>query len=111
MTVVAHQKVTHIGRRMAVMRDLLDQITADMETDPDAVRAFRDATELEKLGSQISQEAAEIRAWSAARLHYEKGMQHQDIASKLGLSFGRVGQLVRAGRKKNELVVARNTGS
>ena len=72
-----------------------------MQSDPDAARAFRDATELQTLGSEISREASDFRAWFAAELADERHIPQTRLSrDPRAQSSGRVGQLVRAGRQR-----------
>lgn len=97
---VGYIKGTDVRREMRRIREAVARIGAAMQSDPDAARAFRDATELQTLGSDISAEASDFRAWFAAELADERHIPQTRLSGILGLSSGRVGQLVRAGRQR-----------
>lgn len=97
---VGYIKGTDVRREMRRIREAVARIGTAMQSDPDAARAFRDATELQTLGLSISSEASDFRAWFAAELADERRIPQARLAGILGLSYGRVGQLVRAGRKR-----------
>lgn len=100
LVMVGYIKGTDVRREMRRIRETVSRIGAAMQSDPDAARAFRDATDLEQLGSDISKEASDFRAWFAAELADERRIPQARLAGILGLSYGRVGQLVRAGRQR-----------
>lgn len=102
LVMVGYMKGTDVRREMRRIREAAARIGTAMQSDPDAARAFRDATDLEQLGSEISEGASAFRAWFAAELHYERRIPQTRLAGILGLSAGRVGQLVRAGRQRKE---------
>lgn len=101
------QHRTQAERRMDQIRGLLTQIAADIQADPDEQRAFRNATELTGLAQAINVEAGDLRAWIAARLHYERGVPQAEMAGMLGIGVVRVGQLTRLGKKRNGVTVPR----
>jgi 8-oxo-dGTP diphosphatase len=67
---------------------------------PDVLQAYNDAGELGELGRQISTEARAFRGYLAARMVDDRGMSQAQLADILGLTPGRVGQMVRDGRKQ-----------
>jgi 8-oxo-dGTP diphosphatase len=97
---VGYVKGTDVEAEVKAIREGLARIGAAMQSDPDAARAFSYATTLERLGSEISEEASGFRAWFAAALEDERRVPRAEVAELLGLSYGRVGQLVRAGRQR-----------
>jgi 8-oxo-dGTP diphosphatase len=100
LVMVAYVKGTDVRREMTRIREAVARIGAAMQSDPDAANAFRDATALEQLGSEISDGASDFRVWFAAELADERHIPQTRLAGILGLSPGRVGQLVRAGRQR-----------
>lgn len=99
-SVAGYAKGTSAQGELATVRAALARAAAAMQSDPDPLRAFQDASEAEELGRLVSQEFGEFRAWFAAYLNDSRGMSQAQIARELGISPGRVGQLVREGRKK-----------
>lgn len=97
-------KGTTAQGELAKAREAMARASAAMQADPDIVGAFRDATDAEELGREISQEFSEWRAWFAAFLSTNRGMTQAEIAQSLGISAVRAGQLVRAGKKKENPV-------
>ena len=93
-------KGTDVRHEITVIREAVAKIGAAMQSDQDAAQAFADATELERLGSEISREASAFRKWLPAMLVDQRGMSQAEVARSLNLTPGRVGQLVRAGRKQ-----------
>lgn len=93
-------KGTTARGELAKVRESIARASAAMQADPDIVGAFRDATDAEELGREISQEFSQFRAWFAAFLSTNRGMTQAEIAQTLGISAGRAGQLVREGKKK-----------
>lgn len=93
-------KGTDVPRELARIRELVALVGADMQSDPEPSRAFATATALERLGAEVSNGASAFRAWFAAELADERHMTQARIAEVLGISPGRVGQLVRAGRER-----------
>jgi len=88
-------------------RDEMDQIRASvaragtaMVAWPDVLQAFEDASALGDLGREISAEASQFRAYLAARLVDDRGMNPSQLAQMLGLTAARVSQLVKDGRKQ-----------
>jgi 8-oxo-dGTP diphosphatase len=97
---VGYVKGTSVESELRVIREAVAKIGAAMQSDPDVAQAFADATELERLGSEVSREASAFRAWFAAYLTDSRGMSQAQLARWSGISYGRAGQLVRAGRKQ-----------
>jgi len=67
---------------------------------PDVLQAFEDASRLGDLGREISAEASQFRAYLAARLVDDRGVEPGQLARILGLTPARVSQLVKDGRKQ-----------
>lgn len=67
---------------------------------PDVLQAFEDASALGDLGREISTEASQFRAYLAARLVDDRGVEPGQLAKILGLTPARVSQLVKDGRKQ-----------
>jgi 8-oxo-dGTP diphosphatase len=97
---VGYVKGTDVGHELTVIREAVARIGAAMQSDQDVAQAFADATALERLGSEISREASDFRAWFAAELNGSRGIPQSQLAQLFGMSPGRVGQLVRAGREQ-----------
>ena len=100
LVMVGYEKGIDVQREIETIRESVARIGAAMQSDPDAAHAFADATALEVLGSEISAGASAFRAWFAAELHDERRIPQTRLTGILGLSAGRVGQLVRAGRQR-----------
>jgi 8-oxo-dGTP pyrophosphatase MutT (NUDIX family) len=88
-------------------RDEMDKIRASvaragtaMLAWPDVLQAFEDAGKLGDLGREISTEASQFRAYLAARLVDDRGMNPSQLAQILDLTPARVSQLVKDGRKQ-----------
>lgn len=88
-------------------RDEIEQIRASvaragaaMLAWPDVLQAFEDAGALGDLGREISTEASQFRAYLAARLVDDRGVEPAQLARILGLTPARVSQLLREGRKQ-----------
>jgi 8-oxo-dGTP diphosphatase len=88
-------------------RDEIEQIRASvaragaaMLAWPDVLQAFEDASALGDLGREISAEASQFRAYLAARLVDDRGMNPGQLAQLLDLTPARVSQLVKDGRKQ-----------
>jgi 8-oxo-dGTP diphosphatase len=96
---VGYIKGTDVEAEILLIREAVARIGAAMQSDPDPARAFGDATALERLGAEISNEASGFRGWFAAALADERHMTQPEIGRAVGLSTVRVGQLVRAGRQ------------
>jgi 8-oxo-dGTP diphosphatase len=99
LVMVGYIKGTDVRSEMQRIREAVGKIGPAMQSDPDPARAFRDATDLEKLAAEISREASGFRAWFAAELVDGYHMPQARVAGLLDLSPGRIGQLVKAGRK------------
>jgi 8-oxo-dGTP diphosphatase len=93
-------KGTSVEHELTVIREAVARIGAAIQSDPDVAQAFADATALEKLGSEISREASDFRGWFASYLTDSRGITQSQLADWSGLTPGRIGQLVRAGRKR-----------
>lgn len=100
LVMAGYVKGTDVQREIKRIRESVARIGAAMQSDPDAANAFRDATALERLGSEISEGASAFRAWFAAELADERRIPQTRLAGLLGLTAGRVGQLVREGRQR-----------
>jgi len=74
------------------VREVLDKIEALSETDDPAVEA-RKLTDLLKEWPAKYKEVRARRQEAVKRLK-EKGMTHRQIADLLGISYGRVGQII-----------------
>lgn len=85
-----------------MIRSAVARAAAAMQAWPDVLQAFNDASELGELGRRISTEAGQFRAWLAAQIVDERGMSQAQLADILGLTPGRIAQLVREGRKQKE---------
>lgn len=97
---VGYRKGTDVAAELAKIRESIALIGAAMQSDPDVVQAFTDATQLIELGQMITREASEFRGWFAAEAVDVRQILQADLARMLGLTPGRIGQLVRAGRQK-----------
>jgi DNA-binding transcriptional regulator LsrR (DeoR family) len=53
----------------------------------------------------VNAEATDLRAWIAAKFHYEQGIKLDDLAELFGLSTARICQLVRTGKQRNGVTV------
>jgi 8-oxo-dGTP diphosphatase len=95
-----YEKGISVPHELAAIRESVARIGAAMQSDPDAAQAFGDATALERLGTEISREASDFRAWFAAELADARGIPQSQLARLFAMSPGRVGQLVRAGREQ-----------
>lgn len=74
------------------VREVLNKIEALSETDDPAVEA-RKLTDLLKEWPSTYKEVRARRQKAVERLK-EKGMTHRQIAELLGISYGRVGQII-----------------
>jgi 8-oxo-dGTP diphosphatase len=97
--VAEYWKGDSAAQEMRQIREAFARAGAAMVAWPDVLQSFHDATELAELGQQITEEASNFRAWFAALLVDERGMTQAQLAGILDISPGRVGQLVRDGRK------------
>jgi 8-oxo-dGTP pyrophosphatase MutT (NUDIX family) len=95
-----YQKGMSAADEMTVIRQAVARAAASMQAWPDILQAFQDASELGDLGRQISKEAAEFRGWLAAQMVDNRGMSQTQLADILGMTPGRIGQLVRDGRRQ-----------
>ena len=95
-----YQKGTSAAREMAKIKQSVARAASAIQAWPDVLQAFNDASELGNLGRRISKEAAEFRGWLAARMVDDRGMSQSQLAEILGMTPGRVGQLVRDGRRQ-----------
>lgn len=92
-------KGTDAQSEIALIKQAAARAGAAMLAWPDTLRAFEDAGELGRVGQQISTEAGQFRSYLAARIVDDRGMSQAQLAEILDLSPGRVGQLVRDGRR------------
>lgn len=88
------------------LTEAIQKSIAEVES-ADAMTAYTAATELMRLAATLSEQARDLRSWAVTRMHYEDGIEQAVLAKRLGLSSGRVGQLVRTGRKKHDITVSR----
>lgn len=95
-----YQKGTTARAEITDIRSAVARAAAAMQAWPDVMEAFADASELGELGRQISAEAGQFRAWLAAQIVDERGMSQSQLAEVLGITPGRVAQLVRDGRRQ-----------
>jgi len=95
-----YQKGTSAALEIEQIRAAVARAASAMQAWPDVMQAFGHASELGELGRQISAEAAQFRAWLAAQIVDERGMSQAQLAEVLGLTPGRVAQLVRDGRRQ-----------
>jgi 8-oxo-dGTP diphosphatase len=95
-----YQKGTSAAHEVAEIRAAVARAAAAMQAWPDVMQAFSDASELGELGRRITAEAGQFRAWLAAQIVDERGMSQAQLADVLGLTPGRVAQLVRDGRRQ-----------
>lgn len=85
---------------MTAIREAVARASAAMLAWPDVLQAYNDAGELGDLGRRIAGEARAFRGYLAARMVDDRGMSQAQLAAILNLTPGRVGQLVRDGRKQ-----------
>jgi 8-oxo-dGTP diphosphatase len=97
-----YRKGTSAAHEIAEIRAAAARAAAAMQAWPDIMQAFNDASALGELGRRISTEAAQFRAWLAAQIVDERGVSQSQLAEILGLTPGRVAQLVRDGRRQKE---------
>lgn len=97
---VGYRKGTSVARELEKIKEAVAVIGAAMQSDPDVVQAFQDATALGDLGQEISKEASDFREWFAAEAHDVRRVPQRQLARLFGLTPGRMSQLIRAGRKR-----------
>ena len=93
-------KGTSARDEMEYIRASVARAGAAMLAWPDVLEAFEDAGKLGDLGREISAEASQFRAYLAARLVDDRGVEPTQLARILGLTPARVSQLVKDGRKQ-----------
>jgi 8-oxo-dGTP diphosphatase len=98
--VAVYIKGTSARDEMEQIRASVARAGAAMLAWPDVLQAFADASALGDLGREISAEASQFRAYLAARLVDDRGMEPAQLARILGLTPARVSQLVKDGRKQ-----------
>jgi hypothetical protein len=86
----------------AAIRAAFDSAVDAVRASPDTVQAFRDASALGELGKQMEADAADLRAFLAARLATAHRLSVTRLGEMLGLSRSRAAQLVKAGRSKSD---------
>jgi len=90
------------GPGAAGIRAAFDSAVDAIRMSPDTVQAFRDASALGELGKQMEADAADLRAFLAARLATAHRLSVTRLGEVLGLSRSRAAQLVKAGRSKSD---------
>jgi 8-oxo-dGTP diphosphatase len=98
--VAGYAKGSSAAKEMAAIREAVARASAAMLAWPDVLQSYEDAGALGDLGRQIATESMKFRGYLAARMVDDRGMSQAQLAKILGLTPGRVGQLVRAGRKE-----------
>ncbi len=93
-------KGTSARGEMEQIRASVARAGAAMLAWPDVLQAFEDASALGDLGREISAQASQFRAYLAARLVDDRGVEPAQLARILGLTPARVSQLVKDGRKQ-----------
>ena len=95
-----YAKGTSAAREITAIKEAVARASAAMLAWPDVLQAYTDAGNLGEMGRQISTEARAFRGYLTARMVDDRGMSQAQLADILGLTPGRVGQLVRDGRKQ-----------
>ena len=78
------------------LRSVYEQVVALIQRDPHAQRSFERATALADALRQLAQHAADIRAQAAARIAKEEKLSLSVLATRIGVSKARAGQLVKS---------------
>lgn len=97
-------KGTSAGAEITAIRAAFARAIAAVQASPDAAQAFRDASALGDLAKQLESEAADFRAYLAARLADTNALSVTELGKLLGISRSRAAQLVAAGRSKENPV-------
>jgi 8-oxo-dGTP diphosphatase len=102
---VAYRPGTSPRGEIDAIKEHLALHGAAVQASPDVLEAFNSVTELGELGQRVVKDAAALRTWLAALLVDERGMSRDELATILGLTPGRIGQLIRAGRKQERIPI------
>ena len=98
------EKGTSVATEMQAMRSAFARAATAIQASPDAEQAFRDASALGELAKRLEGEAADFRAFLAARIADAGSMSMAQAAKVLGVSRSRAAQLVTAGLTKENPV-------
>ena len=99
-----YEKGTSVAAEIVGIRAAFSRAAAAIQAGPAAEQAFRDASSLGDMAKQLEKEAADLRAYLAARMLDGKSMTIGQLASVLGMSKSRASQLAIAGRSKENPV-------
>jgi 8-oxo-dGTP diphosphatase len=99
-----YEKGGNVAAEITAIREAFARATTAIQASPDAEQAFRDASALGDLAKQLEGEAADFRAFLAARLADTNALSITQLAKLLGMSRSRAAQLVTAGRAKENPV-------
>ena len=80
---------------LASLRDAYEQAAAAIQRDPQTQRAFESATALADALRQLAENAANLRARTAARIATEEKLSLSVLATRIGVSKARADQLIK----------------
>ena len=81
---------------LASLRDGYEQTVDMIQGDPQAQHAFESATALADTLRQLAENAASLRARTAARIATEEKLSLSVLAARIGVSKARADQLIRS---------------
>jgi hypothetical protein len=81
---------------LASLRDAYEQATAVIHGDSQAQHAFESATALADTLRQLAENAASLRARTAARIATEEKLSLSVLAARIGVSKARADQLIKS---------------
>lgn len=81
---------------LASLRDAYGQAAAAIHGDSQAQHAFESASALADTLRQLAEDAADLRARTAARIAAEDRLSLSVLAARIGVSKARAGQLIKS---------------
>jgi ADP-ribose pyrophosphatase YjhB (NUDIX family) len=104
MCMRGYTKGTTAAEEMRGMREAFTRAIAAIQASPDAEQAFRDASALSELTTQLRSETADFRGYLAARLADSNALSVGQLSQLLGMSRSRAAQLIALGRRQENPV-------
>jgi ADP-ribose pyrophosphatase YjhB (NUDIX family) len=98
------EKGTKVAEEIAVIRAAFARAGSAIKAAPDAEQSFKEASILGEMAKHLESDAADLRAFLAARLADTHALSMAQLAKLLGMSRSRAAQLVAEGRSKENPV-------
>ncbi|MFI0424583.1 hypothetical protein DP939_21080 [Spongiactinospora rosea] len=91
-----------VAAALAGLVRAFESAVSAIQNDPDADRAYAEATELVETLQRFSEASGDLRAQSAARIFKSERLSLSGLADRISISKARAAQLINTAKKADE---------